>query len=381
MLRLFVSRIFIFLALGLVNLPAANAGVLPEERADLLYHQYSGDDVTVSGPSLLVRKQTSTNTSVFYNYYIDNISSASIDVRTSGASRYVEERTEQSAGIDYLHGKTTMSFSYTNSAENDYDADSYHFNLSQDFFGDLTTLTMGYSKGSDTIRSSLVSTFVDFADKQNYRVGLSQIVTRNLTLGAGFETITDEGYLQNPYRVYSFCGNAGCTTRGFAPEKYPHTRTSNALSLRGSYFLSYRAALHGDYKIFEDSWGISATTAEIGYSHPFTDFIVDLRYRIYSQTKADFYSDIFTTQDEFNFMARDKELSTFDSVAFGTTISYDVAKNGWWLFEKGSVNLSWDHIEFTYKDFRNVPLGPTARTEPLFAFGADVIQLFVSLWY
>ena len=80
----------------------ARATVLPEERADLLYHDYDGGNVTVTGPSLLVRKNTSINTSVFYNYYVDHISSASLDVMIGG-SRYQEQRIEQSAGIDYIH--------------------------------------------------------------------------------------------------------------------------------------------------------------------------------------------------------------------------------------------------------------------------------------
>jgi len=36
---------------------AVRAGVLPEDRADLLYHSYDGGGVTIDGPSLLVRKQ------------------------------------------------------------------------------------------------------------------------------------------------------------------------------------------------------------------------------------------------------------------------------------------------------------------------------------
>lgn len=363
---------------------SVHAAVLPEDRADLLYHSYDGGNVTVDGPSLLVRKQATTNTSVFYNYYIDNISSASIDVEVLvGATRYSEERTEQSAGIDYVHGKTTMNFSYTSSEENDYEAKSYHFNMSQDFFGDLTTLSLGYSKGSDTIRSSTDDTYLEFADRQNYRVGLSQILTKDLIMAVGFETITDEGSLRNPYRAYSYCV-AGCTTRGFAPEKYPATRTSNALALRGSYFLPYRAAIHAEYKRYQDSWGIDANTMQLGYSQPWRDWMFDLRYRIYSQDKADFYSDIFDVADQFNFMGRDKELSTFGSTAVGITVSYEFTKTGWWIFEKGSANLSWDRISFTYDDFRDARQTSATvlpGTEPFYAFDADVIQLFVSLWY
>lgn len=35
----------------------AHAGVLPDDRADVLYHRYDGGGVTIHGPSVLVRKK------------------------------------------------------------------------------------------------------------------------------------------------------------------------------------------------------------------------------------------------------------------------------------------------------------------------------------
>ena len=72
--------------------------MLPEERADTMYHYYSGDNVTIDGPSLLLRKNIKETVSVFGNYYVDSISSASIDVVTTGASPYEEERQEYTRG-------------------------------------------------------------------------------------------------------------------------------------------------------------------------------------------------------------------------------------------------------------------------------------------
>ena len=128
------------------------AGVLPEGRADVLYHSYDGGGVEISGPSVLVRKQAGKDFSVSANYYVDSVSSASIDVVTS-ASPYKEERTQESVGVDYLRGKTLMSLGYMTSDENDYTADTAHFSLSQDIFGDLTTVTLGYARGSRRRRS------------------------------------------------------------------------------------------------------------------------------------------------------------------------------------------------------------------------------------
>jgi hypothetical protein len=393
---MFAKRHSVFLSLLLFGYALGiNAAVLPEERSDLLYHSYDGGEVEVNGPSVLVRKHTTTNTSVFYNYYVDHITSASLDVQISG-SAYEEERTEQSVGIDYLRGKTTMSLSYTNSSENDYNADTFSLSVSQDFFGDLSTLTMGYSMGEDLVSqrtSNNPFTITDRAEitRQSYRLGFSQVLSTNALAGLGFEVITDEAdslpgstvTLNNPYRQYRFYTNPADPSAGYTlrDELYPRTRTSYALSLRGSYYLAYRAALHGEIKYFEDDWGIVGNTFALGYSHPINDWTLDFRYRLYSQTKADFYADIFNEENEFNFMARDKELSTFTSNSLGITVTYDFIKNGWSWIDKGSINASLEHIVFDYEDYRDATAGGPAGSEPLYSFSADVLQLFVSIWY
>jgi hypothetical protein len=76
------------------------AAVLPEDRFDALYHSYDGGGVKINGPSLMARKRIGDSSSVSANYYVDSITSASIDVVTS-ASRYHEKRTERSLGVDY----------------------------------------------------------------------------------------------------------------------------------------------------------------------------------------------------------------------------------------------------------------------------------------
>ena len=41
---------------------ASSAGVLPDDRADALYHRYEGGGVTIHGPSVLVRKMMAEST-------------------------------------------------------------------------------------------------------------------------------------------------------------------------------------------------------------------------------------------------------------------------------------------------------------------------------
>ena len=95
------------LALCVIAAPALG-GVLPEDRADVMWHNYDGGDITVQGPSVLVRKKAGDNLSFSAGYYEDMISSASIDVKLS-ASPYHETRKQENVGVQYLHGKTTYS--------------------------------------------------------------------------------------------------------------------------------------------------------------------------------------------------------------------------------------------------------------------------------
>ena len=91
-LRIFASVAVVFFAASVTH-----AQVLPEDRADALYHSYDGGGVEITGPSILFRKKIGSKFSGYANYYVDSISSASIDVETY-ASPYSEERTEVSVG-------------------------------------------------------------------------------------------------------------------------------------------------------------------------------------------------------------------------------------------------------------------------------------------
>ena len=385
--------------------PPALAGVLPEDRADVLYHRYDGGGITIQGPSVLVRKKIGETLSVSANYYEDMISSASLDVQLS-ASKYKETRKQKSLSVDYLHGKTTYSAGIINSREPDYNANTTFYSVSQDMFGDLTTLTLSYKRGWDRVYADVkvdgkIVNQPDFggtdangdpiaykiAEHRGYGLSLSQILTRNTLLSLNYEVLTDSGYLASPYRKirYQSSGGVGFT---LADQIYPGTRTSSAASAQVKYYLPYRAAITGSYRFFTDSWGIQAHTAEIGYTHPaWRKWIFDGSFRYYRQNSADFYSDLYSRPNEFNFMARDRELAQFQSYTVGVGASYDFRIPGTpsWV-AKSTANFRFDHITINYDNFRNALLtdpanGVFAGTEPLYTLNANVFQLFVSVWF
>lgn len=372
---------------------AANtfALVVPEDRADILYHAYDGGGVTVDGPSVLVRKGYKEKVSAYANYYQDMVSSASIDVLTSG-SKYSEERTEYSVGMDYLADRALISLGYTNSSESDYDAKTVSFGISQDFFGDMTTLALGYSRGDDEVRKNEgdISTYQGDAQRQRYSLGLSQILTRSWIISLSAETVVDDGFLRNPYRQIRYLPAEGAGDVAFAAEAYPETRNSDAFALRTIYYLPYRASIRLEGRAFNDSWGIKAENYEIRYVHSIRSrMILELKARTYSQTQADFYSDLFLYENAFEFMARDKELSTYSANSFGLGVTYEFGFKIP-LIKKHSASLYWDFIQFDYDNFRNALLSrsedgqpPEYRIgeEPTYSFDANVIRLFYTVNY
>ena len=363
---------------------SAHATVLPEERADVLYHLYDGGGVQIDGPSVLVRKQVGKSVSLVGNYYVDVVSSASIDVITT-ASPYSEERKQWSLGMDYLRGNTTMRVNYTSSVESDFDAKTYGFSVSQDMFGALTTLTLSYAKGDDIVGDVTDPTFERENDRQHYGVGLTQILTRNLIATLNFETITDEGFLNNPYRSVRYLNASDQQGRGYSYEKevYPNTRTSNAVGLRAKYYLPHRAALEGEYRYFTDTWDIEAHTASISYTQPWRDFVFTGKYRYHDQTGAHFYRDIFPRAQATNFRGRDKELSPLTSHTFKILASYEFINDadGWGFIKKGTANVAYSFLSVDYHDFRDVSTSALLGEEPLYMLESDVIQIFFSFWY
>lgn len=380
------AQCLLLLCISLAGISDVIALVLPEDRADILFHSYDGGGAEISGPSILIRKKFSENVSASFNNYVDNVSSASIDVITSGASKYTEERVENSISLDYLHDKTLMSTSYTDSSESDYEATTFSLNISQDMFGDLTTVSMGYSQGDNTVKSNTNPDFEEDAQSRSYRLSLTQVMTQDLIMSLAYEAITDEGFLNNPYRSVRFLNSDVPLGYSFQPEEYPNTRTSNAVAVRARYYLPQRAALHGGYRFYSDDWGIEAHTYDLGYSWPYNeDWLLEFTYRLYDQTRADFYSDLFPfggPENPYqNFLARDKELSTYTDHSIGIGATYDFIKNGSGFIKRSTANIFVDFISFKYDDFRDLTQTAAPGEEPLYEMDATVIRLFLSLWF
>ena len=89
----------------------------------------------------------------------------------------------------------------------------------------------------------------------------------------------------------------------------------------------------------------------------------------------------FAFKEATNFRARDKELSNYSNTSIGLGLTYELKSEYLSWFNKSTVNLYWDHMQFDYDDFRDVTAGGDVGTEALYSVDADVIRFYFSFWY
>jgi len=384
-----LGRVAVVVTLLLIR--ATCADVLPDDRADLFYSKYSGGGMDITGESAAVNKKFTENIAAQVNYFVDHVSGASIDV-LSQASQIRDERIQKSATLEFVHDKTTYTASYTGSVERDYRSDTASIAMKQDMFGDLTTLSLAFANTVDKVGENNgtawvpIITWLGHAQSRNYDIDWSQILTKNLIAGVNFNVITDWGYLASPYRSIRYL-DAG-TPKGYSlgSQVYPDTRTSTAVQLEAKYFLPYRAAVTGSFRYFRDTWDIVGKTFEIDYTHPISNiWILEGRFRYYTQNNANFYSDLFQYADEFEFEGRDQDLAAQDNYTIGAKATYAFLPNGWKIFKRATLTLDASRIAFHYKDFRNIKDYGLPQyqpgTEPLYQFNAMVYQVYISMFF
>ena len=346
-----------------------------------MYHVYTGDEVDVTGPAVLVRQNVADVISFSASYYVDAISGASVDVRTY-ASPFKDERTQLNLGTDFVYQDAMMGISYTTSTESDYDAQTLDVNLSHETFGGMTTFSMGYSHGLDVVEKvydnleNIVGEKNNEVVRNNYRLGLAQVFTPTFLMSFNYEGITEHGFLQSPYRAIFFRQGGNAPPVFLQNYSYPRTRTSHAIGLTAKKMLPQPSlAVELGYRFYLDTWEIAGQTVYTNLAWRVREkSIIDAYVRYYRQNKAAFYQDVY--EDFFNFMGRDKEISTFNDVAVG--FKYSLEMKPFQFIDRASINFAYEFALYNYKDFSD--FSPDGNGSA-FNFRAQTLQVYYSMWY
>jgi len=208
--------------------------------------------------------------------------------------------------MDFNQKQTSamLGLSFTNSDINatlDHDATPYIYETS----AGLKTYNDTHSGSQiDIVGGSLVNNKILRGTRQDWAstLSLTQILNKNALLVGSFGFTRNTGYLANPYKA---------VTTVFIDPKQTLTPSSvltgTSLSLletrpdeRNQWTgnLSYvqhiddlwGAALHADYRLYTDDWGITSHTFEVDWAQPVVDgWTVTPMLRYYSQDAANFY--------------------------------------------------------------------------------------------
>jgi hypothetical protein len=351
---------------GAIAASSVQAVDLPEDRAETMYHLYDGGGVIAQGPAVLVRKSMLDRVSLSGSYYVDAVSNASIDVVTT-ASKYKETRDQADIGLDYVVRDSLIHVSGSRSSEPDYLASTINVDLTQDVFGGMTTIVLGYSRANDKVGQKGTPGWIDTARHWQYRVGVTQILSSRWTASINAESINDDGYLGSPYRLARVFGT-------YVHENDPRTRESKAIKLSATGDVTpegaeNRRSLRADYRYYWDTWGIRGHTLELGYNRNLAPgWLMESFLRYYRQNHALFYSD--NSPDQTLYVTRNRELSTMHDFGPGVTVSYTLRS----VPGKYDVKLSgsYQFIDFHYADYTDV------RTGKPYSYKASVLNTVLS---
>ncbi len=208
---------------------------------------------------------------------------------------------------DFNQKQTSLNLglSYTNSDINallDHDATPYIYNTSAGLanYSQIQSGSQINLVGGAQVNNRLLT-----GNRQDWATNLSvtQILNKNALVVAGIGFTRNTGYLANPYKAVTTVF-VDPTQKITSPsslltgtslsllEKRPQERdqwTGNLSYVQ--HIDAMDSALHFDYRVFSDDWGITSHTFEFDWVQPvFDTWTVTPLIRYYSQTAADFYT-------------------------------------------------------------------------------------------
>jgi Protein of unknown function (DUF3570) len=230
----------------------------------------------------------------------------------SGAS-IADTRTEVSVTTRYYYDRGNAGVNYVHSDEDDYDSDAIALDGAFNSSDGLTTYSGAISASSDDIEptqgSVPTNTRKASKDIRSAWVGVTRIVSKRALLRFGLSYTYRDGFLTDPYKL---------------DDNRPDERKEWAASAGYRHFFSdANAALHADYRYFDDDWGVASHTLDLAWYQnvgALTQVIPFLRY--YSQDEADFFTNENYTDQHY--YSQDYRLSSFGAISAGLRLRHRI---------------------------------------------------------
>lgn len=205
-------------------------------------------------------------------------------------------------------GSLTFALGY--STEKDYEAFNGAVEFEKLSADRITTWSGGVGFSSDTIEPVQNDGInrIDSDDKwsANGFLAAAKVLSPLWQVQGGVFAALWDGYLSDPYK---------------ARDIRPDQRQALGFTGRSRYYLkSLHAALHTDYRFYNDDWGIESHTLEFSWHQSLGDHLrIVPMMRYYSQSQADFYVETDSVLNKGN-QSSDYRLSPFGALSWGASL-------------------------------------------------------------
>lgn len=300
---------------------SADTGVGPPV-AEMRYAHYTerqedgGERMTVSSPLFYTRAPLTDSLEIEGSFLLDSVSGASpyyLDTLSGASGMGVhDDRTAGDLALTSYFERFSLSVIGALSNEDDYDA--LALGIRSDIWSEdrNTTVTVGIGAGEDDITSTLAPTLDESRRTADIIIGVTQLLDPVSYVQSNLTWKNSDGFMSDPYKSF---------------DKRPRSRDEIAWLTRYRRFIEATdGALHLDYRLFHDSWGITSHTFEFAFLQPLGEnWIIRPMLRYYSQGSADFFQDQVPPPEDFNgFFTADQRLGDLGSVSLGLGITRDL---------------------------------------------------------
>jgi len=323
-----------------------------ENEAGRERYEISVDQIQLSGPltgktgySIGYSEESMSGASPIHVRPVDAEAGILDPIQVISGASITESRQDGHIGFDMYNKKSSWGVSTAFSTENDYESNSISGKYSRYLNDKNTTVNVSASFSSDTIQPTdgeIFSLRPINEEKQStgFGLGFSQIVSKNLVLGASFNYAFYEGFLSDPYKEFYIenlsIANADGVLEAQGPaiiaDIRPNEREQFAFNLQARrFFTDLNAALHTDYRFFNSSWGTDSSTVNVAWFQNFGKLQIIPRVRYYNQSSADFFSNyalsnIQADGTERLLFSSDFRLSAYEATSFRLKAQYDFGK-------------------------------------------------------
>jgi hypothetical protein len=322
------------LALPILALPMrAGAATTGEVGFSTLGYKERGL-IKVTEPLLWLHAKLGEDWEVAASGAVDVVTGASPELVTNRDGHFAQtltgasindRRTTGDAQLTRRFGAFALSVSRAVSNEEDYRSRAYGVETRLDLDQRTTTLTAGFGRSADRVRSSIDATLDAPRDTREYLLGVTQVLSPLSVVQSTLTVARGRGDYNDPYKL-TLSFYPGQSLPVLAPDQRPDHRASVAwLTRYRRHFAAAEGTLQLDYRYYRDDWGIRAHAIEGAWEQALGErWSIRPALRYYTQQAAEFYSPL-APERQPAVQSSDQRLAAFGglSPSLGVTLRLD----------------------------------------------------------